>query len=93
MDKILTCMSYKLHVVDLRKIFCECTFPGSRFLVSLKEKYLSVVAGSIKKKRERKNATFDFNDQIPEGGRRNNTTLNPLWTTDPLQFNSVVKLG
>ena len=54
MDKILTCMSYKLHVVDSRKIFCECSFPGSRFLISLKKKYLSAVAGSIKKKEKEK---------------------------------------
>lgn len=46
---------------------------------------------AFKKKKE--NATFDFNDQIPEGERRNNTTFNPLWTTDLLQFNFVVKLG
>lgn len=70
--------------------------PWYRFLFSLKEKYLSVIAGSLGKKKERKkeNATFDFNDQIPEGaGRRNNTTFNSLWTTDLLQFNFVVKRG
>lgn len=43
--------------------------------------------------KRKENATFDFNDQIPEGERRNNTTFNPLRTTDLLQFNSVVKLG
>lgn len=36
---------------------------------------------------------FGFNDQILEGERRNNMTFNPLWTTDLLWFNSVVKLG
>lgn len=40
----------------------------------------------IKKKKE-ENATFDFNDQIPEEMRRNNMTFNPLRTTDLLQFN------
>lgn len=35
-----------------------------------------------------------FKDQIPEGERRNNMTfIYPLWTTDLLQFNFVVKLG
>lgn len=37
----------------------------------------------LKRKKEG-NATFDFNDQIPEGERRNNMTFNPLWTTDLL---------
>lgn len=36
---------------------------------------------------------FEFNDQIPEGEKRNNMTFNPPWTTDLLQFNFVVKLG
>lgn len=42
-----------------------------RFLISLNEKYLRVITGSIKKRRRKRrkkeNATFDFNDQIQRG--------------------------
>lgn len=42
---------------------------------------------------KRKKCHIWFNDQFPKGERRNNMTFNPLWTTDLLQFNFVVKLG
>ena len=46
-NRILTYTSHQLNVVGSRKIFCKCSLPGSRFFISLKEKYLNTIAGSV----------------------------------------------
>lgn len=80
--KALTCASHKLNVVDLRINTLHMQCPCSTLLIALNEKYLDVIAECILEKKE--NATFDCNDQIAEGERKNDMTFNPLQTTDLL---------
>lgn len=57
--RILTSVSRKLNVVVSRKTLYTGSFSGSRVFTSLKGKYLSITAESIRKKKEEERKNKD----------------------------------